>query len=229
MELIRYGVESPRNVRLHDGSVIRVLCKRLPDGGRMLVYSDVTDLVTQADRLKQLATTDGLTSLFNRRHLIALLEAELVRYQRYLRPVSLLMLDVDKFKSINDRFGHDVGDAVLMEVAGIILAHTRECDITARFGGEEFAIVLPETSEDHACVLAERIRSDIQSRAFCSNRHIKTTISIGVAQAKATCTSVFQLIKEADRALYAAKRLGRNKICCSSALDPSTDHYQKAG
>src|SRR5262245_19418335 len=113
--LIRSGVEDPRDLRVDDGKVIRVKCKPLPDGGRMLVYTDVTDLVHQADKLKELATVDGMTGLFNRRHFFSLAEMEWSRYQRHWRPLSLLMVDIDEFKSINDRFGHEIGRASCRE------------------------------------------------------------------------------------------------------------------
>ena len=102
IRLVRAGLEGPRDVRLADGQVIRVRCKPLPNGGRMLIYSDVTDLVEQADQLRQFATLDSLTGLFNRRHFLILAEIEWARYRRYQRPTSMLMIDVDRFKVIND-------------------------------------------------------------------------------------------------------------------------------
>ena len=129
--LIRAGAEDPRDVRIDDGKVIRVKCKPLPDGGRMLVYADVTDLVEQADKLKELATVDGMTGLFNRRHFFSLAEIEWARYQRHWRPLSLLMVDIDQFKSINDQFGHGVGDHIIIRIADICRQEKRKSDVVA--------------------------------------------------------------------------------------------------
>jgi diguanylate cyclase (GGDEF)-like protein len=132
---VRAGIEDPRDIRMDDGQVIRVNCKTLPAGGRMLVYADVTDLVQQADRLKEMAAVDGMTGVFNRRHFLSLAEIEWGRYQRYRRPMSLLMLDIDRFKSINDRFGHAAGDHVIVQIAEMCRHERRKSDVVARFGG----------------------------------------------------------------------------------------------
>ena len=182
--LIRAGAEDPRDVCVDDGKVIRVKCKPLPNGGRMLVYADVTDLVEQAEKLKELATVDGMTGLFNRRHFLSVAEIEWARYQRHWQPLSLLMIDIDQFKSINDRFGHDVGDHVIIRIADICRQEKRKSDVVARFGGEEFLLLLPETDLDEAHNVAERLRRLVESREFSiASRAINTTISIGVAQA----------------------------------------------
>jgi len=211
--LIRTGAEDPRDVRIDDGRVIRVRCKPLPDGGRMLVYADVTDLVQHADKLKELATVDGMTGLFNRRHFFSLAEIEWAKYQRHWRPLSLLMMDIDQFKSINDRFGHDVGDHVIIDIADICRQEKRKSDVVARFGGEEFLLLLPETDVDEAQNVAERLRRLVEARklsiASCA---INTTVSIGVVQANPYMETLFDLIKMTDQALYAAKNAGRNRV-----------------
>jgi diguanylate cyclase (GGDEF)-like protein len=211
--LIRTGAEDPRDVRIDDGRVIRVRCKPLPDGGRMLVYADVTDLVEQADKLKELATVDGMTGLFNRRHFFSLAEIEWAQYQRHWRPLSLLMMDIDQFKSINDRFGHDVGDHVIIHIADICRQEKRKSDVVARFGGEEFLLLLPETDVDEAQNVAERLRRLVEARelsiASCA---INTTVSIGVVQANSYMETLFDFIKMTDHALYAAKNAGRNRV-----------------
>src|ERR1700722_17744090 len=115
---------------------------------------------------------DGLTSLFNRRHFEELARAEWARFQRYGRPLSLLVIDVDKFKSINDRFGHEAGDLVLKAIADDCNAIRRETDIAARLGGEEFVLLLPETNEAAAAMVAERLRKQIDnhSRVFLGEK-----------------------------------------------------------
>jgi diguanylate cyclase (GGDEF)-like protein len=211
--LIRAGAEDPRDVRIDDGKVIRVKCKPLPDGGRMLVYADVTDLVEQADKLKELATVDGMTGLFNRRHFFSLAEIEWARYQRHWRPMSLLMMDIDQFKSINDQFGHDVGDHVIIQIADICRQEKRKSDVVARFGGEEFLLLLPETDVEEAQSVAERLRRLVEARELSiASRAINTTVSIGVAQADPYMQTLFDLIKMTDQALYAAKNAGRNRV-----------------
>jgi diguanylate cyclase (GGDEF)-like protein len=214
--LIRAGVEDPRDVRIDGGQVIRVTCKQLPDGGRMLVYANVTDLVEQAEQLKELATVDGMTGLFNRRHFFSLAEIEWSRYQRHWRPLSLLMLDIDQFKSINDRFGHDAGDHVIVQIAEICRQQKRKSDVVARFGGEEFLLLLPETQLSEAQAVAERLRQQVEASVLSIASHaINTTVSIGVAQASSSMKTIFDLIKVTDHAMYAAKNAGRNRVCAA--------------
>jgi diguanylate cyclase (GGDEF)-like protein len=213
---VRAGIEASRDVRMDDGQVIRVHCKTLPTGGRMLVYADVTDLVQHADKLKVLATVDGMTGLFNRRHFLSLAEIEWSRYQRYSRPMSLILFDIDRFKSINDSFGHYAGDHVIMQIADICRKQKRKSDIIARFGGEEFLMLLPETDLAAARRVAERLRRKVEMSAFSVvSKAITTTVSIGVAEANATMASIFDLIKLADKALYIAKDSGRNRVCAA--------------
>jgi diguanylate cyclase (GGDEF)-like protein len=215
---IRSGLEEPRDIRMDNGHVIRVNCKTLPDGGRMLVYANVTDLVQQADRLKEMATVDGMTGLFNRRHFLALADIEWSRYQRYRRPLSLLMLDIDRFKSINDQFGHDIGDHVIMRVADICRQYQRKSNVIARFGGEEFLLLLPETVASDAREGAERLRRHVErSDLLIATHTIAATVSIGVAPATSNMRTLFDLIKAADHALYVAKNSGRNRVCCADS------------
>jgi len=182
----------------------------------MLVFADVTDLVQHADKLKVLATVDGMTGLFNRRHFLSLAEIEWSRYQRYRRPMSLVLFDIDRFKSINDSFGHYAGDHVITQIADICLQQKRKSDIIARFGGEEFLILLPETELAAAQRVGERLRRKIEVSTFSVvSNAITTTISIGVAEANPTMASIFDLIKLADKALYIAKDSGRNRVCAA--------------
>jgi diguanylate cyclase (GGDEF)-like protein len=163
--------------------------------------------------LELLATMDGLTCIFNRRHFEILARAEWGRFQRYGRPLSLLMLDVDKFKSINDRFGHDAGDLVLKAIADDCSSMKRETDIVARFGGEEFVLLLPETDEPAAEIVAERLRKQIEghSRVFPGDEN-QISVSIGVAGATLGMAGFEMLLKRADEALYQAKGRGRNRV-----------------
>jgi diguanylate cyclase (GGDEF)-like protein len=210
MSLVQHGDETPLDLRLSNGEIIRFRCKVLPDGGRMLTYASVTDLVRHAEQQQALAITDPLTGLNNRRRFFALAEAEWVRAGRYERPLSMLMIDIDHFKSVNDRFGHDVGDKVITRVAEVCWSGKREMDILARVGGEEFAILLPETTVGDAVLVAERLRAAVAAAQHPQVPQV--TVSIGAAQASATANSIAKLMKQADNALYDAKRQGRNRV-----------------
>jgi diguanylate cyclase (GGDEF)-like protein len=165
-----------------------------------------------AEGLRELAAVDGLTGLFNRRHFLNLVEAEWDRHRRYARPLSLIMIDIDLFKSINDRFGHDAGDRVLVQVANAFRDFKRSSDIAARYGGEEFTLLLPETELKDACIVAERLRQEV-SRQVLDATDRTTTVSISVGVSAATqAGSLADLIKYADIALYEAKSAGRNRI-----------------
>ena len=169
------------------------------------------------DHLEDLATTDALTKLYNRRHFESAARAELARFQRYFRPLSILILDVDHFKSVNDRFGHAVGDTVLIGVADACRSIKRASDIAARIGGEEFAILLPETNEEAARSFAERLRREITECApIVQGEKLALTASVGVAIATRYTTRVNALLQAADEALYQAKRTGRNRICVAT-------------
>ena len=130
--------------------------------------------------------------------------------------MSLFMLDIDGFKSINDRFGHHAGDRVIIQVADICRQQKRKSDIVARFGGEEFLILLPETKLAAARCVAERLRRKVEGHHFSiASNAINTTISIGIAEADRNMNNIFDLITIADRALYAAKDSGRNRVCAA--------------
>ena len=211
--LVQAGDATPLDLRLANGEVIRFGCKALSDGGRMLNYGNVSDLVRHADELAELATVDGLTGIYNRRHFLKRLEGEWARFRRYGRPLSLLMLDIDHFKSVNDRFGHDVGDQVLVFIARACGAGKRSSDTVARLGGEEFALLLPETEIEDAYVVAERLRLSVAERSVpYGNCRVDITVSIGIAVAHADMKHPSELMKRSDEALYAAKRDGRNQV-----------------
>ncbi len=181
---------------------------------------------TNQEHLARLAITDPLTGLANRRHLLAELERELHRASRSGHPASVLMLDLDKFKDINDQYGHAVGDAVLVAVAARCTARLRTTDRCGRVGGEEFVVVLPETDAEEAMTTAERLRSGVAEKPIdTAGGPLGVTISIGVATcdprtprtdeaAGDNVTRTAQsLLRRADVALYRAKAGGRNAVC----------------
>jgi diguanylate cyclase (GGDEF)-like protein len=211
--VVRAGDPTPQDIRTRDGRHIRTRCAILPDGGRMLTYCDITDLVRNAEQLEQLATIDPLTGLCNRRQFVTLAEAEWARFQRYHRPLSMLMIDIDHFKPVNDRFGHAAGDEALALVARTCREDQRTPDVVGRIGGDEFALLLPETDIAQACIVADRIRSALMSRPLVvQDAPLKLTVSIGVAAATLGMSSADALMKAAGRALYAAKQQGRNRV-----------------
>ena len=206
--------ERPLDIRLANGEVVQFRCKALSDGGRLLTYGNVSDLVRRADLLEELASIDGMTGLNNRRNFLALAETEWARSMRYGRPLALLMLDIDLFKSVNDRYGHDVGDLVIKGGRQNPSGGKRSSDIAGRIGGEEFALMLPEATLDNACAAAKRIRQTIAQRALTvDGRSISFTISIGAGIAQPDVNGMVELMKQADVALYEAKRSGRNRVC----------------
>jgi diguanylate cyclase (GGDEF)-like protein len=167
----------------------------------------------RAAELERLAFTDPLTGLLNRRRLIELAERELARSRRYGRALSLLMLDIDRFKLVNDRLGHEAGDAALCQVARTCSAMLRAGDLLARWGGEEFVTVLPETDAAGARRLAERLRAAVDGQpARQGSRAIPMTVSIGIAELAGEDDGIATLVARADEALYAAKRAGRNLV-----------------
>ena len=172
--------------------------------------------MTKADnaRLEALAHTDSLTLVLNRRALVGRLAAEVDRARRYESTVTILMIDLDHFKGVNDTYGHLAGDQVLRDVAQLLQHEVRSVDIVARYGGEEFVVVLPETSTDGAVAFAERLRKSIESHAFDSTGHaLLLTTSIGVASfPSARVASMEDLVARADEALYRAKADGRNRV-----------------
>lgn len=164
-------------------------------------------------RMEKLATTDGLTELSNHRHFQELLSKEIERTRRYGSFTSLLLMDIDHFKTFNDTYGHPVGDLVLKEIAACIRKSLRLNDISARYGGEEFTVILPETNEQGAKIIAERIRSAIEKYIIVSlDRQLHVTVSIGIACYPSMSSTPQQLIDNADKALYFSKENGRNRI-----------------
>jgi diguanylate cyclase (GGDEF)-like protein len=169
--------------------------------------------------VEALASTDALTGLFNRRRFSDVLKREFAVTKRYRNTLSCLMMDLDHFKQINDRYGHDAGDQVLKEVARRITGSLREVDLAARYGGEEFVVLLPHTGRVDARVVAERLLRNIRGQSFQFGSEVHTlTVSIGYAgNADVHSDRAEDLVKLADLALYEAKRAGRNRTVMYSA------------
>ncbi len=164
------------------------------------------------DELRGLAMQDALTGASNRRHLLDVLDREVARCPRHGRALSVLLLDIDHFKQVNDTFGHAAGDEVLRRLAGVIAPMVRREDCFARHGGEEFALVLPETPVESARLLAEKIRRRVEEERFeVGGRRVELTVSVGVA-ALAGAEAPAELLGAADAHLYEAKRAGRNRV-----------------
>lgn len=218
------GVQGDEEVSFADGRWLQIRTRPTSDGSSLVVVTDITAaktaelaLVSMTDQLKELATTDGLTGLLNRRSLDQVLDAELGRTGRDRQPLSVLMIDVDRFKAYNDRYGHQAGDACLKLVANCLReAALRPGDSLARYGGEEFVAILPNTDEDGAFVLAERLRCGLRELALPHEGSEKgiVTVSIGIASYAATVLHrhADQLLRRADEALYDAKAAGRDRV-----------------
>lgn len=164
-------------------------------------------------QLREQAATDPLTGLYNRRHIFSCLDREIKRYDRYREAFSIVLIDADHFKHVNDNYGHSTGDATLRLIARVCKAAVRETDIVGRFGGEEFIILLPHTSAEAAGIVAERIRKDIGkvSRELLDGA-VLVTLSLGVAEVDEDTADFNMLLAAADSALYQAKNAGRDRV-----------------
>ena len=192
-----------------DGSVKRVC---------LMIY-DVTDVASSRRALEQankqlarLSITDNLTGLLNRGAWENLLDTEFARYQRYGHPCSLVLIDIDNFKSVNDQYGHPAGDEVIRHLAATIRAVLRSTDQAGRYGGEEFGIILPETDAEGAVVIVERLRLAIETAVVTTqNIEIRYTISSGIATLNKSIPHTTEWLRQSDNALYAAKHAGKNR------------------
>lgn len=175
---------------------------------------EIESVVSDRERFQFLANTDALTECLNRRALVEKLRDELDRAERYNHRLSVLMVDLDHFKSINDSFGHLVGDAVLRQMGELLREQARTVDVVARYGGEEFVIVVPDTDVEGGVVFAERLRERIEKHKFSEgDLEVAVTVSIGVADVVAgKKRTVNEILKLADDALYRAKADGRNRV-----------------
>jgi len=169
---------------------------------------------------QQLSITDGLTGVWNRRYLELSLRKEIERASRFSRPLSVLLVDIDRFKRVNDRFGHQRGDEILVEITRRLIGSIRtQIDFVSRYGGEEFVLVLPETPGDGATVVAEKVRSTVRAEPFAGEGDpaLQVTVSVGVASYPIDGLSAEDLLRAADQAMYRAKRAGRDRVETASA------------
>ncbi|MEA9976831.1 MULTISPECIES: diguanylate cyclase [unclassified Pseudomonas] len=185
-----------------------------------LVIYDVTDVATHAHQLQAanrqlqlLSSTDRLTGLYNRGHWEESLKLEYARHCRYDTPMTLVMFDIDHFKRVNDTYGHQAGDKVIQCMSETVLEHIRDVDIAGRYGGEEFAVLLPGTTKAGGMVFAERLREAVEAQEVVHDgKSIRCTISLGVADLSKPAPEYKQLIEWADQALYVSKEGGRNRV-----------------
>ena len=223
------GAFGARMARVADGSLEPLgdprRCGPLTPLARQL------EAIVEALRTAQeAATTDRLTRVANRPTLLAQLFAEMERVARYGRPLSIAFIDLDRFKSINDTYGHEVGDEVLRGVAEVFRAHTRQSDFVGRYGGEEFVIVLPETTVDEATAVAEKLRLLVLKQRFRGpgTDDLAVSVSIGIAGGQAQHLRVDQLLRDADAAMYSAKALGRNQTFVFAEVDDDSARIPRA-
>ncbi len=211
-------LDSTNKTFLNDQPIIEA---ELKDGDHIAVGSCVLKFMDRSsvearyhEELYQLATADPLTDLYNRRQFLELIEKELARATNHRRPLTLLIVDLDHFKTINDRFGHPTGDIVLKKVALTLRGHAREEFIIARIGGEEFAVVLPEHGIEQAVCFADSLRQAIEAIDLglpTGPQHV--TVSIGAAAWLGGMSITGDLMRAADEQLYRAKQSGRNRVC----------------
>lgn len=204
---INDDVHSVRERQLERGDRLKV-------GDTIFKYLSGSDIELQYHEIiHRMTVTDGLTDLANRKQLDTILEEEIPRARRHGRDLSLLMLDIDHFKSVNDTHGHLTGDSVLRGLAGILQRRLRPSDRLGRYGGEEFCVILPETSLPNAAKIGEELRSIVEAHAFVAeDKNIRVTISVGAGTLREGM-SLADLYRTADEMLYRAKRTGRNKVC----------------
>jgi diguanylate cyclase (GGDEF)-like protein len=193
----------------------------LADGDHITLGESILKFISHSsvearyhEEVYQLATHDALTELYNRRHFVELVDKEIARAQRHGRPLVMCIIDVDLFKPVNDQYGHSAGDGVLRQLAALVRRFVRGEDVAARIGGEEFAVLLPESDLSAAHMFAERLREEVSSEVFMLGGEPKRiTISIGIAALAEGRADRGALMKAADEALYRAKDEGRNRVC----------------
>jgi diguanylate cyclase (GGDEF)-like protein len=194
-----------------EGELVALDAERIDDPRLRAAFRGLADRVADTWRL---ATIDPLTGIANRQAVLSRVEEELARAVRYHRPLSVILVDLDHFKRLNDSLGHAAGDAVLRNVAQLLAANVRSVDIAGRYGGEEFLVVLPETDVDAAAALAEKLRRVVGSSEVQleGGERITITMSAGVAGGMGQVLRLDALVRDADAALYSAKALGRDQV-----------------
>ena len=211
---IEIMADSMNDLRYFQASVTSIATPGKLPVGRILTVVDITQQTLLRKKLEELATTDELTGVFNRRYFMEQGINELKRAERHLRPFSVIMMDIDHFKQINDTFGHTAGDIVLRNIAQACSSGLRNTDLFARWGGEEFVMMLPETTPEDSLLIAERLRQIIASSTIqCEPGTVTVTASFGVCGIiKTEDTTLDDMIQKADKALYRAKAEGRNRV-----------------
>ncbi len=207
--------DGPTTPQWFEGRIYPI--KQKLDNQRAVVWLavNITKKKELENKLTEMAETDPLTGAYNRRVFLRFFKKEFARFKRYKTPLSVLLMDIDHFKQFNDTHGHDVGDLVLKELVNTCLPMLRESDLFARFGGEEFIVLLPNTAIDGARSFAERLREEIQHRGLdleSNGNTLSFQVSIGVSVAVAEDKTIDDPIKRADTALYTAKNEGRNCV-----------------
>lgn len=210
-------LDDHREVELKDGRTLERHSSALWGAsrhylGRVWFFRDISARKRAEEALREMSQTDPLTGVANRRHFFLRAGEELSRARRYGRDLSIVMLDLDHFKRVNDRWGHAAGDRVLKMLCVVCMRILRQADLMARVGGEEFAVVVPDTNLDGATLLAERVRLAVADQALAEGGDmIRVTLSAGVSALAPTDSTVDDVLKRADQALYSAKAAGRNR------------------
>lgn len=214
IELFKCGEAFTLDHARSTGRVIELRGGPMPGGEFIATYTDITDRKTMEDELRRLATTDPLTGVNNRRRYTEMSERELTRCIRYKHPLCVLMLDADHFKAINDTYGHEAGDRVLIAFADACTNELRDVDVLGRFGGEEFTITLPETSIEIAMDVAERLRQLLSEVVVTldDGNDVTFSVSIGISELLGSDETLSDILNRADSALYKAKEGGRNQV-----------------
>jgi two-component system, cell cycle response regulator len=198
---------SIRREQLRNGDLLRV-------GGVILKFVSGGNVeALYHEEIYRMTITDGLTQVANKRYLLEFLEREIARASRFRHPLSIVMLDIDQFKAVNDTYGHEAGDYILRELCSVLMKTVRKEELLARYGGEEFVLALPETSLANARVAAENARREVEEHNFeFAGVPIAITISLGAAELTPMTLNPITFIRAADEQLYAAKKAGRNRV-----------------